>query len=112
VRQRNINPPEFPEVRGSRFFFIGAPLHWTETRHGELHCDKCEQPLVILFAARENSGLSETNPHWWLPTAATCACLLPRSIALHEVPRKPRGPKRDARQLELLPKEAPAKHYG
>jgi hypothetical protein len=106
MKKQKIKRPEFLEVRGSRFLFYGVPLSWTETRDHGLCCDKCQQPLVILFAARELVWVNKDNPRWWVPTGATSACLLPRSVPLREMPRRPHGPKRDTWQLELLPKEA------
>jgi hypothetical protein len=102
MKRRKLKTPEFIEVRGVRFSFVGAPPHWTENGHGELRCEKCRHPLVVLFAARELPGVKKDDPHWWRPTAVTCCCMTDHTVTLREVPHKPRPAKQDARQLDLI----------
>ena len=101
MKRSKLKVPECIEVRNSSFFLERPPFYWTENEDRELSCDRCQQPLVIIFAARDNPDLTPENPRWWIPTAVTCACLEQRSITLIQVPRKPRRPSRDNRQLEL-----------
>jgi hypothetical protein len=104
MRRRTCKIPELLEVRCSRFMFSHPPAYWTETDQHELRCDKCGQFLIVLFAARNDPLIDPEDSRWWVPTAVTCSCLLPGSIALHESPKTARWPKREGRQLELLPK--------
>jgi hypothetical protein len=100
---RSARRPDVLVVRGVEYFIRSAPLYWRDThRNHELVCDRCGQPLVVLFGARERPGLTPQNAAWWRPTAITCACLLPATEELIELPRRPHRPKGDTRQLNLL----------
>jgi hypothetical protein len=101
MKRGKLKIPKCIEVRGSCFLLANPPLFWTENSYRELSCDRCQRPLVVLFATRDNPDMASENPRWWIPTEVTCACLAPRSIALHEVPRKLHRPRRDKRQLKL-----------
>jgi hypothetical protein len=46
-------------------------------------------------------GVTKADRRWWIPTAVTCDCLIPKAVALHEVPIMRRKRKWDGRQLEL-----------
>jgi hypothetical protein len=101
MKRHTVKRPEVLEVRGVRFMFVNPPPHWSENYHKELMCDKCGQHLLVLFAARNSSDVAKTDPRWWVPTAVTCTYQLPRPVALIELPKKTRKPKRDRRQLEM-----------
>jgi len=58
--------------------------------------------LTILFEGRSIPGVMERDAQWWMPTAATCPCLAPRSVQLCELPKKPHRPRQDGRQLEMI----------
>jgi hypothetical protein len=105
MKHPTLKCPEFLEVRGRMFALLNPPLYWSENRHHELSCNKCQQLLVVLFAAREEVGVTRADPRWWVPTALTCSCLLPRSIQLHEIYHKPRAKPQDKRQLEFIAKD-------
>ena len=96
-----IKRPDWVEVRGVRVLIYDPPSYWSENQHSELFCDRCQQPLVVLFGARTNPDVSPEDPRWWVPTALVCSCLLPKTVELQELPRRPRRGKRDARQLEI-----------
>jgi hypothetical protein len=102
MKRNTIKKPEIIEVRRCRYISSTAPPYWSENKHRELYCDKCSHPLVVLFGARQAPDTTKENPRWWVPTAVTCSCLLPKAVALHEVPIMRRKCKESARQLKLL----------
>jgi hypothetical protein len=99
---RPVKQPKFLEVRGLQFLFVDPPFHWSESRHGELTCSKCQRVLTVFFEGRNNPGVTEQDAQWWVPTGVTCQCLAPHSVPLCELPKKPHRPRQDSKQLELL----------
>lgn len=90
-RHNRIKRPEVIEVRGIQYAVIHPLMHWRESRQRELSCDRCGQPLTVLFAAREEPDNTRENPRWWIPSGLTCACLLPKVATLAEMPRNRAG---------------------
>jgi hypothetical protein len=49
-KPRCIKRPDCLEVRNTQYVIMGSLAHWRESKLRELSCDRCGQPLVVVFA--------------------------------------------------------------